>query len=290
MITPEWSEIIRDAINDRLLDVFTATIGEVQAYDPITQTADVQPVMQHPYNIGDGEIDHDTLPVVPNVPVVWPRAGGFFIHLPLKQGDHVLLVFTHDSVADWRETGSESQPADLRRHSLGSALAIAGVGSKDSPLSANPLDIAVRQAGLCFGEDGTDRQVSFTEDGFIQFGGLNPLGAPGGTVPPGISAISPVAMGISTQQQIDALQQQVTALSTALTVYAAMATALAAGLAVLTPVTGIADPTGALTTAMASTSTAAALASVAAALAVETGTAQVELAAQTAQSTMVKTV
>jgi len=51
----------------------------------------------------------------------------------------VLLLFTHDSPAMWRETGSESEPGDLRRHHLSHAVAIAGIAPQTSPLLDPPL-------------------------------------------------------------------------------------------------------------------------------------------------------
>ena len=126
-IEPTDAEVIRDAINARLLDVWTATIGRVESYDPKTQTANILPVVRRPLQSADGHIGHEDLPVLPNVPVLQPRAGGFFVHLPLQAGDTVLVVFTADSFQMWRNSGSVTNPGDLRRHSLSNAIAIPGV-------------------------------------------------------------------------------------------------------------------------------------------------------------------
>lgn len=137
-LDPSDSEVIRDAIGARLAEVWTATIGRVESYDPIKQTADVLPVVRRPLQASDGHVGHEDLPVIPNVPVLQARSGGFFVHLPVEAGDTVLLVFTSDSFQMWRESGSVVNPGDLRRHSLSNAIAIPGVFPALQPLLDPP--------------------------------------------------------------------------------------------------------------------------------------------------------
>lgn len=138
-VVPSDAEVIRDAIEARLLDVWTAMIGRVQSYDATKQVADILPVVRRPLSSADGDIEHEDLPVLPNVPVLQPRAGGFFIHLPVMVGDTVLVIFTSDSFQMWRETGSVVNPGDLRRHSLTNAIAIPGIFPNAQPLTDAPL-------------------------------------------------------------------------------------------------------------------------------------------------------
>lgn len=140
MPEPSLSEVIRDALDARLVDVHTATIGQIVTYDPITQTANVRLVTKRALAREDGEIEHEEPPVLPSVPVSWPRAGGFFLHMPVLPGDSCLLVFCEDSNAMWRETGAAGMvPGDVRRHSYSSAVAIMGVAPSLSPLLDPPL-------------------------------------------------------------------------------------------------------------------------------------------------------
>jgi hypothetical protein len=136
---PTISEVIRDAIIARLAEVMTCTVGRIKVYDPKSQTAEIVLVMRRPFNIGADEVQFEDLPVLPNVPILWPRTGSAFIHLPLMAGDHVLVVFTHDNIGAWRATGSVSEPDDLRRHGLGSAVAIPGIAPDLEPLTDAPL-------------------------------------------------------------------------------------------------------------------------------------------------------
>lgn len=137
-LDPSDSEVIRDGIDSRLSDVWTATIGRVQKYDAKTQTADVLPVVRRALVAADGYVGHEDLPVIPNVPVLHSRSGGFFVHLPVEVGDTVLLVFTKDSFQMWRESGSVVNPGDLSRHSLSNAVAIPGIFPSKEPLVDPP--------------------------------------------------------------------------------------------------------------------------------------------------------
>lgn len=200
-VEPTLSEVLRDAIESRLVDVHTIKVGKVVSYDRNLQVADVQPVIQRPYNVGGGNLDFEELPIIPNVPVVWLRAGGFYVHMPLAAGDHVVLGFTDDSIAEWRQSGEVTTPDDLKRHDLGSAIAFPGIAHALGFLSVNPLDAAMRVSGMCFGADGADEQVSIGNG--ITVGRPNPL----------LKRVSPVALADRTEARIIALEAQLVALT-----------------------------------------------------------------------------
>lgn len=246
-IPPTQAEVIRGAIRAALAEVMTATVGKVVLYNPLTQTADVLPVMKRPYNVGYGVVDYEDLPVIMNVPVKQPRAGGFFVHMPIEVGDHVLLVFTHDDIANWRETGASSEPDDLRRHSLGSCVALVGMADSTDPLSVvDPLEVAARLAGLVIGKDGSNAQIQWTADGFIQLG----------RVAPATPILSPVALSIPTDAAIAMLQAEIAAQAAALaaltTAVGAMVTAFGAHTHVVAAAPGTSAPPATPMTAPAS--------------------------------------
>lgn len=117
------SEIIRRAIESRLVEVHTALIGRVVSYDSANQCADIELVSRRPLVDGSGNVTHETLPILPDVPIAFPRGGGFAITWPLNPGDAVQVVFNTYSAAEWVETGEPSNPGDTRAHGLGSAVA-----------------------------------------------------------------------------------------------------------------------------------------------------------------------
>jgi len=128
--TPTLAQAIRDSIDAKLLDLHTALPARVESYDSTTQTANVQPEIQRKYK--DGTVVN--LPVINRVPVLMPRAGTSWVHLPIKKGDQVFLVFSERSTDIWQTSGGETDPKDPRRHNLSDAFAIPG----GYPL-ANPM-------------------------------------------------------------------------------------------------------------------------------------------------------
>jgi hypothetical protein len=202
-LEPTISDVIRGAIEAFLAEVHTLKVGRVEKYDNTQQVANIKIVMRRPFNIGADEVDHEEIPLLYNVPVLWPRAGGFIVHLPIQEGDHILVGFTDDDISAWRTSGSESEPNDRRRHSLGSAVAFGlGIGHLTDVLSINPLDLAARLAGMVLGEDGTDRIIAWT-DSAITVGRANPL----------LNRSSFVALADRTEARITALEAAVTTLT-----------------------------------------------------------------------------
>ncbi len=164
-ISPTLAEVIRAALDSRLLDLHTALPGRVVSYDSDAQTADIRPMVRRALRDEDGEKVLEDLPVVPKVPVQWPRGGGFFLSMPLAEGDSGLLVFSERSIDRWRSTGEAADPGDQRTHGLSGAVFIPGVFP-----SAGALEDASGTV-VVLGRDGTAAaqiRVTSTE---IQLGG-----------------------------------------------------------------------------------------------------------------------
>jgi len=123
-VEPTTSDLIRSAIESRMLDLHTSIPARVVVYNPVLQTADVQPVVKRAIGTYDGDVDHEDLPIIHNVPVEWPGGGGFAMQFPVMVGDFVWLIFSEAATAQWRSTGQVSEPGDLRRHDLSYACAI----------------------------------------------------------------------------------------------------------------------------------------------------------------------
>jgi hypothetical protein len=97
-----------------------------------------------------------------DVPVVWPRGGQAQLHLPLAQGDGVLLLFSERSLAGWLPSGGQVTPDDERLLDLTDAIAVPGLNpfSKASPVSTP------REATLAHGGG----YVSITSAGRVSIG------------------------------------------------------------------------------------------------------------------------
>ncbi len=107
--------------------------GTVQRYDAATQLADVKPQIKGTFEDEDGTVSQHSLPVITNVPVVFPGGGGFRVTFPVRAGDTVLLVFADRSLDAWLSEGHETGPDDMRRHALSDAVCIPGLHPNNAP-------------------------------------------------------------------------------------------------------------------------------------------------------------
>lgn len=130
--TPELDELLTLVLDRRLEEVHTAMPGVVTAYDATTQQCSVQPSISLAYEDEVGKRVVETPPVITNVPVAFPRGGGFRLTFPLAAGDEVLLVFSMRSIDRYQTKGGVVDPGDDRRFHLADAMAIPGIGKAGS--------------------------------------------------------------------------------------------------------------------------------------------------------------
>lgn len=135
--TPTLVEVVSTAMEKRLADVHVALPGVVQKFDPARQTVDVLPLIKESVVLDDGTVQTETLPVLVSVPVLFPRAGGYFISLPVVPGDTVLLIFNERSIDKYFFSGGKIpvDPVDLRKHDLSDAVALVGFVPVTKPLT-----------------------------------------------------------------------------------------------------------------------------------------------------------
>lgn len=119
----------RDAMENMLANLRVAMPGIVQSFDPATQTATVQPAINENVKIGDGERQAMSLPVLSDIPVQFPRGGGYSLTLPIRPGDECLLVFSDSCIDGWWQSGGIQNQMERRRHDLSDATAIMGITS-----------------------------------------------------------------------------------------------------------------------------------------------------------------
>lgn len=164
--SPSLEEVLRAAIDYRLLGVHTALPARVESYDAASQKISAKPLVRALTPTADGGELNESVPIINDVPVVFPRAGGFFISLPVQQGDHVLLIFNERSVDKFiAGEGDEVDPIDPRDHDLSDAVALVGF----YPFSKSLADAI--SANLVLGKEaGTQVHI---KDGEIDLGSEN---------------------------------------------------------------------------------------------------------------------
>jgi hypothetical protein len=141
MRSPSISEAINALIERIGQDLNVSLPGTIEDYDHENQLASVKPSLKRPLRSEDGEdVEAESLPVIPNVPVVQPSGGGYFVHFPLKKGDPVTLIISDRSLDRWKERGGEVDPGFTHTHELTDALAFPGGRSKPDALTGTHAD------------------------------------------------------------------------------------------------------------------------------------------------------
>lgn len=126
------SQNIKQGVENRLKDLHTAMPGIVESFNSEEQTVTVQPAIKRIFKTTQEDIEILTpvdLPILINVPIVYPRGGGYSMTFPISKGDECLLVFSERSIDNWHVNGGSKKPTARRFHSLSDACAIVGLSS-----------------------------------------------------------------------------------------------------------------------------------------------------------------
>lgn len=176
---PTFGQVLRLAMRTHMSDVHVSMPGRIESYEAGTQKASVQPLLQ--LTLEDGT--RQRLPVINNVPVVWPRGGGAILSFPLAAGDGVLLIFSERSLDEWLAQGGETAPDDPRSFDLSDAIAVPGLYPFSAASDADERDVLLKFRGteLRLGADGdvgiktTAGFLRINKDGTVALGGAQEL-------------------------------------------------------------------------------------------------------------------
>jgi Phage protein Gp138 N-terminal domain len=155
---PNLITVIQHVANDMLSSIHTTFPGQIEKYDFTTAKADIKPLLNIVYP------DNSTMefPVIPNVPIVWPRTSLGSISFPLQRGDGCLVVCAERSIDDWLTLGGQNSPSDPRSFDLNDAIAIPGLYSFASTTKISGNDK--------FEIHYKDQQITIDQNGEIDLG------------------------------------------------------------------------------------------------------------------------
>ncbi len=128
----------RDASPERQADIAgrrmannlrVAMPGIVTSFNSKEQTVSVRCAVRERLT-QDGTDSWVEIPVLVDVPIVLPRAGGYALTLPVKAGDECLVIFGDNCIDAWWQSGGVQNQIDLRRHDLSDSFAVLGPWSQ----------------------------------------------------------------------------------------------------------------------------------------------------------------
>jgi len=110
-------------------NIRVAIPGIIQDFNAEKQTATVQPAITENVRNGQDEAKPIPLPLLTDVPVIFPRSGGYCLTFPVKPGDECLLVFSDMCIDGWWQSSGIQNQIETRRHDLSDAQAFLGITS-----------------------------------------------------------------------------------------------------------------------------------------------------------------
>jgi len=142
------SDAINTVVENRLIEMHTSMPGIVKSFDGDTGTIQVVPALKRK-TVNNEVIE---LPVINDVPVVYPQTSKAAFTFPLSEGDEVLLIFSERSIDSWKELGGVVDPLDFRKFQLSDAFAIPFSRSKQ--VATDKMQIKYENGIISIDDDG----------------------------------------------------------------------------------------------------------------------------------------
>lgn len=127
---PSSANRAENAARRREIGLRVAMPGIIQSFDPAEQTVTVQLAIREQRVDADGNKTWLDIPQLVDVPVVFPRAGGYVLTMPIASGDECLVIFGDACIDAWWQSGGVQNQIDCRRHDLSDGFAIPGPWSQ----------------------------------------------------------------------------------------------------------------------------------------------------------------
>lgn len=171
-------EAFRSAFDGRQVRMWTALPGIVTAVDFSKMTCSVQPAIQASIVNEDGSSTRVNLPLLLDVPIVFPSAGGFTITFPLAINDEVLVIFSSRCIDAWWQSGGVQRAMEARMHDLSDGFAIPGPKSVPNvigSISSTALQIR-NNVGTSYIEMAADGKIKLVSSAEVEIPGGAKIG------------------------------------------------------------------------------------------------------------------
>lgn len=161
----------RRMMDGRQASIWTALPGQVQSVDLTKLTVSVQPTIMHPVATPDKGVSNVNLPELPDVPIVYPRGGGYSLTFPINGNgvaDECLTVFSSRCIDNWWQSGGVQPPFENRMHDLADGFAIMGPYSqakKISGVSATTVQLRNDSGTIYIEVDDPNKKINLKSNG-----------------------------------------------------------------------------------------------------------------------------
>ena len=145
--TASENQIYENLINEAMFRTRCCIPCIIQSYNSENNTVECQPAVRERIINEDGTIQYVQLPLLINVPVVFPGSANFDIKFPLSKNDECLVFFSDLSIDNFWQKGSVQNPVEVRRHDLSDGMAIPCMISMPKREEATKASIEVDDKG-----------------------------------------------------------------------------------------------------------------------------------------------
>mgnify|MGYP000079368428 FL=1 len=126
--TSGWSgnedQIYENIILETMFRTRCAIPCIVQSYNEEQNTVECQPAIREKIIAEDASVSYQQIPLLLNVPVVFPGNSLFELKFPIQQGDECLVIFSDLPIDNFWVAGNVQNPVESRRHDLSDGIAI----------------------------------------------------------------------------------------------------------------------------------------------------------------------
>ena len=165
---PTLDEVLDITIQACATELRVAMPGRVTKYNESKREVDVQPLIMRR---GIDEPKPTNLPVLANVPVMFPQTSKGVLLLPIAAGDPVTLIVSDRDLSAWK-AGKDLQPTEpnsIRKHNLSDCWAYPGgwPGAKPfTPAASGAMAMQVVPGTPIYIGNGTDELLQIASNAF----------------------------------------------------------------------------------------------------------------------------
>lgn len=173
--------LILTMLGQEIGQIHTTLPGRIEKYYPETMRADV--VL---YNKKKIDNKWEEIPPILNMPVKFPKVAGFYMRMPLKKKDPVVICFAEESIDNLVVDGQSHNSEDSRRFSMDDGFIMGGFSlendklkkigehTEDVMLVNNVTGTVIRQnqAGEIFIEDSKNITIDNSDNITIKSGNI----------------------------------------------------------------------------------------------------------------------
>lgn len=154
-------DVLQAAIEYNIANLHTSIPGFVTNINPVAGTVDVQPSIKKLFSNNVTK----NLPIIRDVPLVYPCSSTNGLVFKINKGDGVLLVFSERSIENWKQGDTLEKPSSIRKHDISDAFAIPCIFPKKQRANKknfNPKDGTVLNGNKLFIGDTSATKVGAT--------------------------------------------------------------------------------------------------------------------------------